>query len=74
MTTPKLTEPQRRALGQIGGDWRCFGFRGRPFLKAAKELAALGLVSTGGAFSGHNRSQYRWEITDAGRVALRGES
>ncbi len=71
MNAPKLTETQRKALGLIAGDYRCFGMDQRTLTRAAKELQQVGLVSTDGAFYGHNRSQYRWEITDAGRAALK---
>ena len=66
--TAALNETQRHALGIIGGV--AFGLERRALVKLAKELVALGLVATGGAYSGHNRSAYHWELTEAGQAAL----
>lgn len=64
-----LTEQQRHALGVIAGT--AFGLA-RPQLRArAKELIALGLVQTDGAFYGQNRSHYRWTLTKEGRAFVR---
>lgn len=62
--TIKLTADQAHAFGIIGGV--AFGMPRRALVKAAKGLMSLGLVTTGGAFSGHNRSAYHWELTASG--------
>lgn len=64
----ELTEVQRHALGIIGGV--AFGLERATLRKTAKELIVLGLVSTVGAHSGHNRSTYHWDLTSAGRELL----
>ena len=68
MNSVHLNDLQRHALGIIGGV--AFGMGRRELVKFAKELAAMGLVATGGAHSGHNRSAYHWELTEAGQAAL----
>lgn len=59
-----MNEAQRHAFGVIGG--AAFGLDRKEMVKLAKELAALGLVATDGAHSGHNRSTYHWRLTDRG--------
>jgi hypothetical protein len=61
-----LTATQSHAFGVIGGV--AFGLERRALVKLAKELAALGLVTTGGAYSGQNRSVYHWDLTGAGQA------
>lgn len=63
-----LTTAQCHAFGIIGGV--AFGLERRTLVKLARELTALGLVLTGGAHSGHNRSAYHWELTAEGRSLL----
>lgn len=67
---PRLTEAQRHAFGIVGQV--AFAMDRRRLVKAAKELRSLGLVTTGGAHMGQNRSTYHWELTDAGRALLVG--
>lgn len=68
MGTIALNEAQRHALGIVGGV--AFGLERRALVKLAKELAALGLVATCGAHSGHNRSAYHWNLTEDGRALV----
>lgn len=56
------------AFGIVGGV--AFGMDRRALVRAAKALADLGLVRTGGAHSGHNRSAYFWDLTPIGSDLL----
>jgi hypothetical protein len=66
MNVVALNEAQRHAFGIIGG--AAFGLERQILVKLAKELIAMGLVTTGGAHSGHNRSAYRWQLTEDGQT------